>query len=569
MTNPLVAAPVSSTTAFTGIQLLEDAQSVKTGIESGDWASAVLGAAGTAMDALAVVADPFGAILSSGVSWLMEHVGPLKDALDKLAGDPDQITAKAQTWQNISQELAAIGEDLTSLVQTDLQGWSGSAADAYRQRASDLAAVLGAASEAGAGAGTGVQTAGEVVAAVRSLVRDTIAKVVSHMISWALQVVFTLGVGLTWVVPQVVNLVARTATQIAGLVKRLVSALKTLSGLLGRASKVFDGVSDALKKVKTGKVSPPTAPGKLPPGVNSFIKLGGGAPGASRAGGPAGHAGGGTTASHAGGGGGSRSLDDDLPIAPDPPPQSAYGNHPAIPQSAHDHVIFGNLKPPRKPNKPWGFTGGHVLHDDLPAGTTAHNSAAAGANPSWHGAGVTGVKPPPPGLASVPGPGPFGSVPAPNGVYHLSNPTMTPPPGHIGDAGKPGSTMFPQGMNPGLVQNVGNQAWNGGATHGPMIPVTGPNGVKLDPHGNPQSYTWQGHGQIPYTPIWDERPDGTFGPTHGSGAGNHPNAGSTIHVSGYANPDYSAPAPPGIAAPPGGTAPAVIKPATYYPDGRN
>ena len=65
MGNPLVAQPVSSTTAVSGVWVLEDAQGLKSSIESGDWASAVLGAAGTAMDALAFVEDPFGSILSA------------------------------------------------------------------------------------------------------------------------------------------------------------------------------------------------------------------------------------------------------------------------------------------------------------------------------------------------------------------------------------------------------------------------------------------------------------------------------------------------------------------------
>lgn len=532
MTNPLVAAPVSTTTAASGVPLLEDAQGVKASIESGDWASAVLGAAGTAMDVLSAAADPFGAILAAGVGWLMEHVGPLKEALDKLAGNPDQITAHAQTWQHIAQELGAIGEDLTSQVDADIQSWAGPAADSYRRQAADLAALLGAASEASAGTASGVQTAGEVVAAVRQLVRDTIAKVVAHLVSWALQVIATLGIGLAWVVPQVVNLVAKTATQIAGLVKRLTTALKTLSGLLGKAGKVFGDASGALKTIKTGKPSVTSAPGSLPR-PNNFIKLGGGNTSPSRA-----------------GGGGSRSLDDDLPFSPGKPSQSPYGGV-DVPQSANDHVIFGNLKPPFKASKPWKFSGGHVLHNDLPPGTTAHNTAPPGApKPSWHGAGVTGGTPPAaqgpagPTGAGPTGPGPFGSFPAPNGVYNLPKPTMTDP--HGGVAGKPMSTMFPQGMNPGLVQNVGDQAWNGGRPNGGFNPM--PSGSSL---------TWQGQGQIPYTPIWN--PGGT---DHGSGAGNHPNAGSTIHISGFANPPA---APPGS----GAWVPGPPVPATYYPDSRN
>lgn len=52
--------------------------------------------------------DPFGAILAAGVGWLMEHVGPLSDALDSLTGDPDQIKAHSETWKNIAVELGDV-----------------------------------------------------------------------------------------------------------------------------------------------------------------------------------------------------------------------------------------------------------------------------------------------------------------------------------------------------------------------------------------------------------------------------------------------------------------------------
>lgn len=235
MTNPLVAQKKDSTTAISGVSILEDAQSVKQGVENGDWASTVLGAAGTAMDALAFVADPFGSILAAGVGWLMEHVGPLKEALDKLAGDPDQITAHSETWKNIATELGEISTDLGNQVNADIQSWTGRGADAYRQQAGEVAKALEGAGQACEGASSGVKTAGEVVAAVRMLVRDTIAQVVGHMISWALQVIATLGIGLAWVVPQVVNLVAKTAKDIATLLSNLTKALGQLGKLLGKA----------------------------------------------------------------------------------------------------------------------------------------------------------------------------------------------------------------------------------------------------------------------------------------------------------------------------------------------
>ncbi|WP_370943770.1 RHS repeat-associated core domain-containing protein [Amycolatopsis sp. cg5] len=265
MSNPLVVAPTDSTKAYSGIVLLESAFDLKDAIESGDWASVALGAVGAALDALGAVLDPFGTILAAGVGWLLEHVGPLKQALDALAGNPDAIKAHSETWKNVATELGSISDDLKKMVAEDTTAWHGDAADAYRKQAADVEALLKTTKEAASGASSGVKTAGEVVAAVRMLVRDIIAEVVGHMISWALQVLFTLGIGLAWVVPQVVAEVAKTAAKIANLTKRLVQALKALAPLLKKATGLFDDVAKKLKEIKGGKPGPSGKPDDLPP----------------------------------------------------------------------------------------------------------------------------------------------------------------------------------------------------------------------------------------------------------------------------------------------------------------
>ncbi|MDT7729309.1 MAG: hypothetical protein QOI21_5885 [Actinomycetota bacterium] len=267
--NPLVADVKSSTEAYSGVSLLETAHDLKSAIETGDWASVAMGSVGTALDALSMAMDPFGAALAAGVGWLIEHVGPLKEALDALAGDPDQIRANSETWANIATELGGVGQDLTAMVNNDTVSWTGVAADAYRQRAADTVALLGSAKEGSEGASSGVKTAGEVVAAVRSLVRDIIAELIGHMISWALQVVFTLGIGLAWVVPQVVAAVAKTAAHIADITGKLIKALKALIPLLTKAGDLFADAARALKNVKAGKGAPTRSLDDLPPGPKS------------------------------------------------------------------------------------------------------------------------------------------------------------------------------------------------------------------------------------------------------------------------------------------------------------
>src|SRR5205814_3087948 len=121
----------------------EDVGDLVTGIRSGNWIDTSIGGFAASMDALAFVTDPLGTLVSWGVAWLMEHVKPLHDALDWLAGDPGQITAYAETWRRVAGAVRQAGTDLAAAVGQDLAGWTGVAGDTYRRRAGSHAAALG------------------------------------------------------------------------------------------------------------------------------------------------------------------------------------------------------------------------------------------------------------------------------------------------------------------------------------------------------------------------------------------------------------------------------------------
>lgn len=250
MANPLVAQREDSTEGFSGIAIAESVVDTKKAIEEGDWLGGLLGVVGTSLDALGMAMDPFGAILAAGVGWLIEHVGPLSDALDELTGDPDQIKAHSETWKNVATELGKIKTELAEMVKKDTAEWRGEAGDSYRKSAANTNTLITAAETAASGASDGVGTAGEVVAAVRTLVRDIIAETVGHLISWALQVACTLGLAMTWVMPQVVAHVAKVASKIADIVKKLVEAMKKLVPLLKKLGDGFKESANALKKIK-------------------------------------------------------------------------------------------------------------------------------------------------------------------------------------------------------------------------------------------------------------------------------------------------------------------------------
>lgn len=148
--NPLVAAPVAtSVDPWAGVWLAEDIEQIAQGVRSGSWVDAALGAAFTGLDALAFVMDPIGGLLQYGVAWLIEHVKPLSEALDWLAGDPAQIAAHAQTWRNVAGALRDRATDMNQAVRADTSEWLGAAADAYRKwTGSQSGAVTGLAQAA-------------------------------------------------------------------------------------------------------------------------------------------------------------------------------------------------------------------------------------------------------------------------------------------------------------------------------------------------------------------------------------------------------------------------------------
>ncbi|MFF5100522.1 MULTISPECIES: hypothetical protein [Actinosynnema] len=117
-----MAAPQDDTSAVTGIGIAESSVDLANGIADGNWVEAGLGGVGVGLEVLSVVIDPVGTVASYGVGWLMEHVQPLKEALDWLAGDPPVIRSFSETWGNVAAEVRAVAEELG---RQDAAGWRG------------------------------------------------------------------------------------------------------------------------------------------------------------------------------------------------------------------------------------------------------------------------------------------------------------------------------------------------------------------------------------------------------------------------------------------------------------
>ncbi|OZM73732.1 type IV secretion protein Rhs [Amycolatopsis antarctica] len=244
--NPLVAQEQSRTTAVTGIGIAESSVDLANGVADGSWVEAGLGAVGVGLEVLSMVIDPIGTLASYGVSWLIEHVEPLKEALDWFAGDPPVIQSFSETWANVAAEVGAVAQEYGTESRNGTAGWLGAGGDAYRQHAAEQADALAGASSLADGISVGVMVMGEVVAAVRELVRDLVAELVGKLITWALEAAATLGFATPVIAAQATAAISKAISKVSELVQKLV---KTISNVSPRIGKIIDKLGEIIEKL--------------------------------------------------------------------------------------------------------------------------------------------------------------------------------------------------------------------------------------------------------------------------------------------------------------------------------
>jgi uncharacterized protein YukE len=241
--NPLAAARVDQPkSAWAGVWIAEDIELIAQGVENRSWVDGTLGVVGAGLDGLALVSDPVGALLQYGISWLIEHVRPLSEALDWLAGDPGAIAGHAQTWRNVASSLRAEADELARSVRFDLPEWSGAASDAYRRWASQRDQSLQALARASDTMALITEGAGILIGTVRMMVRDAVATVVSRLIVYAGELVGSLGLATPLVVEQVATLCASWAAKIARWLRELISSIRNLLRESGRLGELIEAI---------------------------------------------------------------------------------------------------------------------------------------------------------------------------------------------------------------------------------------------------------------------------------------------------------------------------------------
>lgn len=254
MTNPLKVAG-EETKATEGLGLAHDAAETFSAISQGNWAEGLMNAAGGAMGVAGFLADPLAGLIGAGFGWLIEHVPFLREPLDWLTGDQEQLDSMSKTWGNIANHLEHVSTDLKQWVKTDTGQWAGDEFRAYETFGVDKADTYRSVATGAQGISALVNVCKTILNVVRGIVRDLISEAVGKLVSicirWA-PAMAAFGAGVAGAIAECTATAVKYANKALGWCKKLSKAFSNATGLFSKLENVFQGAMNALNKLSKG-----------------------------------------------------------------------------------------------------------------------------------------------------------------------------------------------------------------------------------------------------------------------------------------------------------------------------
>ena len=235
-------APAASTQGRDPAKVFNDVKGTVAAVERGDWVSAGLGMADTAMDIVGMAGNPLGGFLSAGFSWAIEHVSFLREPFDALLGDPQAIAKMAENWKSAGAQVASVASDYRHASVAQTQNWLGGSAESYRAAGANHSTGLETLSKAANGISSAVAGAGQLVAAVRKIIMDLISQAVADMvmkiIQWLAASILTFGAAIGAAIADIVQMAVRYAKKLSDFLSKLASSLTKLMNLVKQVSQI-------------------------------------------------------------------------------------------------------------------------------------------------------------------------------------------------------------------------------------------------------------------------------------------------------------------------------------------
>jgi len=213
----------------------------------------------------------------------MEHISFIREPLDALLGNPDEINANTHQLKSAALEMKTIAQEHREDVEAMGASWSGASNEAFRANQEQMAAQYEALGKSMDGTAAIYALSGALVCELRAMIFDWIADLVGELIAGALIAAAsagpTFGGSIAAYCGYSGTRAAMLASKMAGRLSKLMAAMARFGGRIAKLSEKMSGLMKGLEKfadygdyAKTAydAVKPYDAPVAEPqsPGVN-------------------------------------------------------------------------------------------------------------------------------------------------------------------------------------------------------------------------------------------------------------------------------------------------------------
>ncbi|WP_020501323.1 WXG100 family type VII secretion target [Sciscionella marina] len=186
--------------------------------------------------------DPLNTLINKGLGFLIDHIQPLKEALEMVTGSPDALNTGAQNYLNLQQEINAIGKDLEQQFKSGSQGWEGKASEAAKKEMDGLVEGVKGTGELASAISDLLKSSGEMMKAAK----DTIISIIADFVETAI----TNAAAYGWVpVAGQAALVTRLGVKIAECVGKAVKFVSKVGKIIMKIGRVLESAARVLGRI--------------------------------------------------------------------------------------------------------------------------------------------------------------------------------------------------------------------------------------------------------------------------------------------------------------------------------
>ena len=246
---PVHTQSLSNSTPTEGLGVIDDIYRSAVAVSNGDFGGIITAIQSARSGMIHLKADPVDYFSQMAVSFILDHVDPLKNLLNDFTGDSAEVFGMSASWQSIAEALASIADDIDSTSSSAMSNMTGQAVDAYLYRQQTVAEAMRAVGENASAFSGALTDAANIVDAIHDLVRDAIADVVASLVSTVFWSCVTFGFAAPAKSVEVSAKVTTWVVTIGQIGQMLVQLLTAIKAVFDSFDSIQTGLTEQVKVI--------------------------------------------------------------------------------------------------------------------------------------------------------------------------------------------------------------------------------------------------------------------------------------------------------------------------------